>query len=112
VPDTEFPGPAAAILRAVSDPGSIAPRLTGHPDGLEPRPDWQLRAVLTAASPWLLQAGESERFQVREARDTLAQWDCDRGVGGAFGGHDTERALAGHLRAMLALIPAEATDGP
>jgi hypothetical protein len=37
--------PVAAILRAISDPGSLLPRLNGD-GGLEPLPEWQTRAVL------------------------------------------------------------------
>jgi len=34
----------AAILRAISDPGSVLPRLSGE-WGTEPLPEWQTRAV-------------------------------------------------------------------
>lgn len=65
--------------------------------------------VLRAA----LNLGETERWTLREARETLARWDEDRSaVGGAFGGYDTERVLADHLRTVLALIPEGSTDGP
>lgn len=106
---TDFAGPAAAIMRAISDPGSIVPRLPLRAeDWTEPMLDWQTRAVLAAAAPWLLPAGESVRFQVREARDTLARWDAG---GRNLGRPAIEHALADHLRAVLALIPPEATDG-
>jgi hypothetical protein len=43
---------------------------------------------------------ESQRWQVEEARGTLAQWDAERG--GDY--YNTERTLADHVRNLLAVI--------
>jgi hypothetical protein len=63
----DFAGPTAAVLRAISDPGSILPRLQLHDGGLETLPEWQTRAVLQAAAPVLvadcLKSAVREQFE-------------------------------------------------
>jgi len=87
--------PAAAIMRAISDPGSIVPRLSSgfaaEPgDGwLEPLIEWQTRAVIEAAGPHL-EAAQAER---------LAAW---------LEGPEAAAVTAGAIRAQVDREIAEA----
>ncbi len=45
---------------------------------------------------------EDQRWQVEEARRTLAAWDAERGDGSDV--YDRERVLADHVRTLLAVI--------
>ena len=54
---------------------------------------------------------DAERFQIREARDSLAHWDDPaRGDNDSYG-YDRERVLADHVRSLLAIVDQLAPEG-
>lgn len=52
---------------------------------------------------------ESQRFQIREAREALAKWDAELSYPGRM---DIQRMLADHLRNLLAMVGGDYDDTP
>jgi hypothetical protein len=67
-------GITAAILRAISDPGSVLTRLSGE-WGLEPLTEWQTRAVLEAATP----QPDRDRLAAAFRANAITEWEDDKG---------------------------------